>query len=101
MGGDPRLSYMQQIGTSGRAASHVLVDPETGPIINSIFCPHAHALNICEPVSDAREPLSAFCAGKRFLLSHKGLKLLDGDFTVLIGIDSREDPLVNGRHLFK
>ena len=26
----------------------------------------AHALNVCEPVSDAREPVSAFCAGKRF-----------------------------------
>ena len=34
-------------------------------------------------------------------LSRKGLKLLDGDFPILVGIDSREDPLVNGRHLFK
>jgi hypothetical protein len=30
---------------------------------NSAFCPHAHALNVCELVSDAREPVSAFCAG--------------------------------------
>ena len=30
------------------------------------LCISAHALNVCEPVSDAREPVSAFCAGKRF-----------------------------------
>ena len=29
-------------------------------------CPQAYALDVCEPVSDAREPVSAFCAGKRF-----------------------------------
>ena len=72
MGGDPRLSYVQQIGISRRAASHVvaLMNPSwpTDQVLvwTSAFCPHAHALNVCEPVSDAREPVSAFCAGKRF-----------------------------------
>ena len=30
MGGDPRLSHIQQIGTSGRAASHVLAQSRNG-----------------------------------------------------------------------
>ena len=55
MGGDPRLSYMQQIGISGRAASHVvaLMNPSwpTNQVLVWIrhSVRHAPALNVYEP----------------------------------------------------
>ena len=44
----------------------------SGSSLCSAFCPHAYALNVCEPVSDAREPVSAFRAENGFQEAETG-----------------------------